>query len=158
MKRLSILESALRAKFQNCKRLALVATLAAGVQMIFPPIASAELSVCNDSESRVAIAVGYKDGEDWTTEGWWNLQPGACEAILPQPLGDRFYYLFARDWDTGGDWGGATPMCTQTKIFTIKGVQECLSRGFVRAGFSEIDTGEARAWTVRLSPKKGPDG
>jgi len=119
--------------------------------------AQAQLSVCNDSPSRVAIAVGYKDKEEWVTEGWWNLQPGACEPILTQSLNEQFYYLFARDWDSGGDWGGATPMCTQTKVFTIRGVKDCTTRGFKRAGFSEIDTGNASTWTVRLSPQTGPE-
>lgn len=135
-----------------------IAALAAAAVNVTAGGARAELSVCNDSQSRIAIAVGYKDGEEWVTEGWWNLQPGACEPVLQLPLDERFYYLFARDWDTGGDWGGATPMCTQTKVFTIRGVKDCTARGFIRSGFSEIDTGEAKSWTVRLSPKSGPDG
>jgi len=132
-----------------------VATLAMNASV---RIAEAELSVCNDSQSRIAIAIGYKEGGTWVTEGWWNLQPDTCEPILQPPLDERFYYIFARDWDTGGDWGGATPMCTQTKVFTIRGVEDCISRGFARSGFSEIDTGDAKTWTVRLSPNSGPQG
>lgn len=126
--------------------IAITATTLAG-----PGAARAELNICNDSDSRVAVAVGYKDGEEWVTEGWWNLQPKSCEPILPEPLGERFYYIYARDWDTGGDWGGSTPMCTQSKVFTIRGVEDCQAKGYDRSGFSEVDTGGAQSWTVRLS-------
>ena len=42
-------------------------------------------------------------------------------------------------------------MCTQEKTFTIKGIDDCLKRGFERTGFFEIDTGEQRTWTVQLT-------
>ena len=42
-------------------------------------------------------------------------------------------------------------MCTQEKTFTIKGIEDCLKRGFERTGFFEIDTGEQRTWTVQLT-------
>src|SRR6202011_2600318 len=37
------------------------------------------------------------------------------------------------------------------KEFTIRGIEDCLARGFDRAGFFEVDTGEQRAWTVQLT-------
>lgn len=129
---------------------------AAAVALFAAGEARAELTICNDSASRVAVAIGYKDGEEWVTEGWWNLQPASCEPILPEPLRERFYYIYARDWDTGGDWGGATPMCTQTKVFTIRGVEDCRGKGYDRSGFSEIDTQGEQQWTVRLSGETGP--
>jgi Protein of unknown function (DUF1036) len=35
--------------------------------------AAADFQLCNNTSSRVGIAVGYKDADGWTTEGWWNL-------------------------------------------------------------------------------------
>ena len=32
--------------------------------------AFADFRVCNNTASRVAIAVGYKDKDGWATEGW----------------------------------------------------------------------------------------
>ena len=113
--------------------------------------ARAELTVCNDSASRVGIAVGYEQEKKMVTEGWWNLKPGTCDSIIPDPLNGRFYYLFARDWDKGGTWGGTTPMCTQTKVFTINGIKDCEKRGFSKSDFFEIDTGGNKTWTVRLT-------
>lgn len=113
--------------------------------------ASAELTVCNDSASRVGVAVGYEQNKKLITEGWWNLKPGTCDSILPDPLNGRFYYLYARDWDKPGNWGGATAMCTQTKVFTINGIKDCKKRGFTKSDFVKIDTGSNKTWTVRLT-------
>ncbi|NND49126.1 MAG: DUF1036 domain-containing protein [Rhizobiales bacterium] len=113
--------------------------------------ASAEFTVCNQTQSRVGVAIGYQGEKDWTTEGWWNLKPGGCETVLPGQLDGRYYYVLARDWDKGGDWGGATPMCTQTKVFTIDGIKDCKERGFDTSGFYEIDTGTQSNWKVQLT-------
>jgi uncharacterized membrane protein len=42
-------------------------------------------------------------------------------------------------------------MCTSDRVFTIRGVQDCQRRGYKRTGFFEVDTGEAKEWTVRLT-------
>jgi uncharacterized membrane protein len=113
--------------------------------------AVADLRLCNNTSSRVGIAVGYKDGDGWTTEGWWNLPARSCETLLRGGLVARYYYLYAVDYDRGGEWSGKAFMCTRDKEFTIRGVDNCLARGFDRAGFFEVDTGEQRSWTVQLT-------
>ena len=71
--------------------------------------------------------------------------------MLKGTLIARFYYIYAIDYDRGGEWSGQAFMCTRDKEFTIKGTQDCLARGFDRTGFFEVDTGEQRAWTVQLT-------
>jgi Protein of unknown function (DUF1036) len=71
------------------------------------------------------------------------------------------YYVYAIDYDRGGEWMGQAVMCTRDKEFTIRGIGDCLARGYDRSGFFEVDTGEQRAWTVQLTesseqPKQGP--
>jgi uncharacterized membrane protein len=47
-------------------------------------------------------------------------------------------------------------MCTHDKMFAIRDVKECQRRGYKRTGFFEVDTGEARDWTIRLTdPEDG---
>jgi uncharacterized membrane protein len=101
--------------------------------------------------SRVGIALGYKDAEGWTTEGWWNVSSRSCETLLKGTLVARYYYIYALDYDRGGEWSGQAFMCSRDKEFTIKGTENCLARGFDRTGFFEVDTGEQRAWTVQLT-------
>jgi uncharacterized membrane protein len=113
--------------------------------------ARADFRLCNNTSGRVGIALGYKDAEGWTTEGWWNVSSRSCETLLKGTLVARFYYIYALDYDRGGEWSGQAFMCSRDKEFTIKGTENCLARGFDRTGFFEVDTGEQRAWTVQLT-------
>ena len=126
-----------------------VAVLSYFVAMAGP--ASADLKVCNNTGSRIGIAIGYKTSEQWASEGWWNLKPGTCERILKGDLNGRFYYVHAVDYDQGGAWSGKAYMCTRDKLFTIKGVGDCAKRGYRRSGFFEVDTGSETDWTVNLT-------
>ncbi len=110
-----------------------------------------DFRLCNSTKSRVGVAVGYKDGESWVTEGWWNVPASSCETLLKGPLVARYYYVYALDYDHGGEWGGSAFMCTREKEFTIRGIDNCLARNYNRTGFFEIDTGEQRSWTVQLT-------
>lgn len=127
------------------------ALLGAAALAAMPGDALADLRICNKTSSRIGIAVGYKDQTSWMTEGWWNLPASSCETLLAGPLVSRYYYIYAIDYDRGGEWSGRSFMCTQEKTFTIRGIEDCLKRGFERTGFFEIDTGEQRSWTVQLT-------
>src|SRR6516165_10694145 len=125
--------------------------------------AAADFRLCNNTSSRVGVAVGYKDADGWTTEGWWNLPARTCETVLKGNLVARFYYVYAIDYDRGGEWMGQAYMCTRDKEFTIRGIGDCLARGYDRTGFFEVDTAEQRTWTVQLTesseqPCKNPPG
>ena len=113
--------------------------------------AYADFRVCNKTPNRIGLAVGYKEGERWTTEGWWNLSPNSCETLMRGPLVARFYYIYGVDYDRGGEWAGKAFMCTRDKEFTIRGIEDCLARGYDRTGFFEVDTGEQKSWTVQLT-------
>ena len=129
------------------------------VSFLMPATAFADFHLCNNTGSRVGIAIGYKDADGgWTTEGWWNLSARTCETLLKGTLVARYYYIYAIDYDRGGEWAGQAYMCSRDKEFTIRGTEDCLARGFDRTGFFEVDTGEQRAWTVQLTDtaEQGP--
>ena len=129
----------------------LMPVLALAVTCAWSSPAAADFRLCNNTSSRVGIALGYKDAEGWTTEGWWNVSSRSCETLLRGTLVARFYYIYALDYDRGGEWSGQAFMCSRDKEFTIKGTENCLARGYDRTGFFEVDTGEQRAWTVQLT-------
>jgi len=129
----------------------LLPALALALMCLWTSPAAADFRLCNNTSSRVGIALGYKDADGWTTEGWWNVSSRACETLLRGTLVARFYYIYALDYDRGGEWSGQAFMCSRDKEFTIKGTENCLARGFDRTGFFEVDTGEQRAWTVQLT-------
>ena len=39
--------------------------------------ALADFKLCNNTSSRIGVAIGYKDDKGWVSEGWWNV--GAAE-------------------------------------------------------------------------------
>jgi uncharacterized membrane protein len=125
--------------------------------------AAADFRLCNSTGSRVGVAIGYRDAEGWTTQGWWNLPSRVCETMLKGNLAARYYYIYAVDYDRGGQWMGQAHLCTRDHAFTIRGANECLARGYDSTGFFEVDTREQRAWTVQLIesseqlPKRSPN-
>jgi uncharacterized membrane protein len=127
----------------------LFAVMAAACSFAAP--AAADFRLCNNTNSRIGVALGYKDNEGWATEGWWNLPARNCDTLLRGSLAARFYYIYAVDYDHGGEWSGQAFMCTREKEFTIRGTGDCLARGFDRTGFFEVDTGEQQTWTVQLT-------
>jgi len=119
-----------------------------------PQESHAEFRMCNKTSATIGVAVGYQDEKKWTTEGWWNLPANKCEVLVDGPLGSRYYYVYALDYQNGGEWSGDAFMCTRERSFTIQGISDCIARGFERTGFYEVDTGEKQSWTVQL---KEPD-
>ena len=128
-----------------------LAITAAALIPSFGTPAYADFRLCNNSSARVSVAIAYNDGQNWVTEGWWNLKPTACENLLRGSLAAQYYYIYGID-ERGGEWKGKTYMCTRDREFRIEGRDNCLVRGFDRTGFFEVDTGhDARNWTVQLT-------
>jgi len=134
-----------------CSRPATTACLTVLTVMLGASVARADLKLCNATSSRIGVAIGYQDPKGWATEGWWNIASQTCETLLKGKLGSRFYYVHAVDYDRGGEWGGTNMMCTADKVFTIRGVEDCMRRGFKRTGFFEVDTQNSNDWTIRLT-------
>ena len=118
--------------------------------------AYADIKLCNSTSSRIGVSIGYQDAQGWATEGWWTISSQTCETLLKGTVPSQFIYVHAVDYDRGGEWAGANFMCTDDKSFVIRGVQDCSKRGFKRSGFFEVNTGDAKEWTVRLTdPEPG---
>jgi uncharacterized membrane protein len=131
-----------------------IAAAACGLLAVMDVPAFADLKMCNNTTSRVGVAIGYKDKEGWASEGWWTIEPQKCLPLLKGALIARYYYVFAVDYDKGGSWGGKSMFCSRDKIFTIRGIDDCQGRGYQKTGFFEVDTGEETDWTVSLSGEK----
>ena len=117
----------------------------------FTSSAHADLKLCNTTHARIGVAVGYQDPKGWATEGWWTIPSKTCEILLKGKLPSRYYYVHAIDYDRGGEWDGPSKMCTARQSFIIRGVENCIERGYKQSGFFEVDTGNEQSWTIRLS-------
>ena len=113
--------------------------------------AQAGLEICNDTGASQSVSIGYKGDEDWTSEGWWNIEPGDCMTPVGE-LKNRYYYYRAEV--DGGDFDGEDYFfCTTTEAYTIVGDTECDTRGYDREEFAEIDTGSSEGmFTLTLIP------
>ncbi len=138
-------------------RLMAGAAAAAMSLMLSALSARADFRLCNNTGSRVGVALGYKGPEGWTSEGWWNISTHACETLLRGALVARYYYIYAVDYDRGGEWSGQAFMCSREKEFTIRGTGNCLARGYDRTGFFEVDTAKQSSWTVQLTDATAQD-
>ena len=103
--------------------------------------AAADLRMCNNTANRVSVALAYSDGQNWVSEGWWNLKSLDCATLLRGALAAQYYYVYAMD-ERGGEWKGKAFMCTSDREFKIEGRQDCFRRGYDRTGFFEVDTGK----------------
>jgi uncharacterized membrane protein len=119
--------------------------------------ARADFRVCNATQTLVGVAIGYRAQAGWITEGWWHVEGSTCKTLIEGPLASRYYYLYAEDAERGGRWDGPVTMCVAEREFKIPGVNDCLKRGFQRAGFQEYDTGEQSSWMVQLTDEAAPE-
>jgi uncharacterized membrane protein len=108
--------------------------------------------LCNNTASRVGVAVGYKDAEGWTTEGWWNLPSRSCETVLKGNLVARYYYVYAIDYDHGGEWMGTGCLCAPATRNSRSAVSVTVWRAVTTAAaFSRWIPASSAAWTVQLT-------
>lgn len=119
--------------------------------LTFASPAMADFKICNDTKSLTGVAIGYRAKSQWMMEGWWRVPAGVCASLIEGPLSSRYFYIYAEDADSGGQWRGPVFMCTSSKEFKIDGLKDCFARGYERTGFFEIDTGNQENWQVRLT-------
>lgn len=113
--------------------------------------AFAGFNLCNKTNLSVHAALGRFDGTNWTSQGWWTVQPKSCIPLLTGPLQGRYYYLYATD-GAAGIWDGKTHFCVAPdRRFLSVGRSDCAKRGFDRRGFFEVDTGKKADWIQTLS-------
>lgn len=134
-----------------CRRAICLPAAALAALTLLSTSAAADLKICNATSSRIGVAIGYQDARGWTTEGWWNVRSQACEPLLKGNLPSRYIYVYAIDYDRGGEWAGKSFMCTSDRSFLIRDAKDCEQRGHKRTGFFEIDTGDGKDWTIRLT-------
>jgi uncharacterized membrane protein len=115
------------------------------------PPANAGFSVCNKTTHPASVALGYYDGAEWSSAGWWNIVAGSCAELITTPLPARYYYLYAVHQDVGGAWDGDRSFCVSKDSFRIKGRSDCLALGHEVRRFFQVDTGNSPDWTENLA-------
>ena len=130
---------------------------------LFPRVAHAGLEVCNDTSADQTVAIGYKSGDDWVSEGWWNIDAGDCKTLVGGDLKQRYYYYLSKSsgWDFDDE---NIVFCTTPEVFTITGDEDCAARGYEKGHYRKIDTGKTAkeftqflsSYSVRNAPAPAP--
>jgi uncharacterized membrane protein len=117
--------------------------------------AEAAFKVCNQSIALYNVAIGAEIGRKFSTEGWWTLPANSCVTPIKEDLDAlklRYVYIYATTVTGESAFAGNWDMCVDTRRFKIDKIPDqpwnCWVRGFEQAKFKEIDTGNAKSWTV----------
>lgn len=135
---------------------AAMAVITAGAATTAP--AWAGLTICNETPNSRSVAIGYKEADNWVSEGWWNVAPGECATVVGGNLKSRYYYYRANSSSASFD-GEGYMFCTQAEPFTIIGDENCNRRGYRSESFREIDTGpDALDFTLTMTDGSASQG
>ena len=121
--------------------------------------ARSEFKVCNQTIGLYNVAIGAEIDRRFHTEGWWALPANSCVIPIKEDLDVlqlRYVYLHVESVTGEGAIDGNWDMCVDSKRFKIERISgepwNCWVRGFIQTRFLEIDTGEAKTWTVFVRP------
>lgn len=126
--------------------------LAAFVLCGFWPIDKADAAVrlCNETSYVLQVAAATRQGVASKTEGWFNLNPGACKNALADAPNDAQTFVYGKsDPAHAGDglvFDGSERFCVaaENQTFSVEGRRNCRRRGYVEADFAPVASGRGR--------------
>lgn len=123
----------------------------------------ADFRVCNKSNERASVSIGYNSSEyGWTSEGWWRVPVGECVRIINGELKNRYYYVYATG-HKGGTWSGKKSQdggffCIQKEKYTLHNREyqknntiSCEKGGHQTKKFRVVDTEDNSEFTYNLT-------
>ena len=117
--------------------------------------AKADLVICSRKINRhMDVAIGYRQGDQWVSEGWWKLPPSDCVTPVSGDIPVRYYYIRAVEWGTGIVREQNYTFCIASEPFTIYGDTNCESRGYEEEGFLQYDCEGSSYCQVTIWPEK----
>jgi len=110
------------------------------VLAVAAPAADAALRICNPHEDLRTVALGYRDGPAWVSEGWWNIAAGDCATVLGGDLSSRYYHYFENRPGFKGDTA-SRDLCVQLDKFSVRDQADCDASVHTDVRFKRIDVG-----------------
>lgn len=139
-----------------------VLCVALSLALTLPRPAQAAFLFCNQTQSLIEAAFGYRETVEWISEGWWQIQPGQCARVFNRALTQRFYFYYARILNAPADgrkpmiWGGKSLFCVDNKAFKVEGYANCAKKGYTEQGFAQVDVGPGqRDYTLTFRDDSG---
>src|SRR4029077_19054157 len=124
--------------------------------------ASKAYSVCNNVNATIHVAVAYHvaNPDGWTSKGWTDVAPGACNQVVDPAAAGKTFYAYAyisNDKTTNNrDWGGYEYYClvwgatfTNSKAKDNTNCTRTETQNEDWVGFFEVDTSDGQPTTIR---------
>ena len=121
--------------------------------------AAAGLSICNKSEQTAYVAVGWSDGGDWKSQGWFKVERESCVEPISGNLTNRHYYAYAKAEGNALFWSGEhdsdnSPFCVADRVFFYRNANQTNCSYKL---FHHIDTGGNQSAIWKLGPSQKED-
>ncbi|WP_291841830.1 DUF1036 domain-containing protein [Maricaulis sp.] len=103
--------------------------------------AGSGLTMCNEADGDIAVAIGYQLGTIWQSRGWWRIHAGECARVLATRLETANAFYYAERINTAGRRGlveGNESFCIAPARFVAEGRTDCIDRGYTAASFRRI--------------------
>lgn len=127
---------------------ALLLSLLTGFSVTAP--AQASLRLCNETSYVLQVAASSRQGLASKTEGWFNLNPGACKEALSDMPDDAQAFVYGKSDPAHAGEGlvfdGSERFCVaaENAPFSVEGRRNCRRRGYIEADFAPVAEGRGR--------------
>lgn len=114
----------------------------------------AGLIVCNNTAQPSNIALGWKEGTDWVSKGWWEVQPRDCRLLIIGELRNKYYYYYAESKSGDLKWNDSKEahFCTtDDKFYYNSNSDNCVGENFRR-----VDVEHIPQYIITLAEKGDP--
>jgi uncharacterized membrane protein len=118
------------------------------LRVIFLKPAQAGIFICNDTGTKLYVAIGFQENDDWSSRGWFSVSPRECINPVHGALPNRYYYYYAEGGNLvygGGDNSGFFCIHPKDKFYYSQ------APGCTGKNFRRIDVGESDQYTFSLT-------
>lgn len=99
------------------------------------PVTGAGYAICNDGDSDIFAALGFRQGREFVSRGWWQVAVGACVTAVAEALGHDAVYLYASKHGNPHLVSGTVPFCITNAEFEYYKQGNCTGQGYSAMGF-----------------------
>ncbi len=112
---------------------------------------------CNKTASDVWSAIAAPAAEEqYTSKGWWKLEPGECAKVLKGELTSDHYFVYGVMENEGQQERrlieGQQAFCTNPVLFDITNDAPCADKDYEEALFKRFEIGSAPSATFDFKP------
>lgn len=122
------------------------------------------LTLCNQSQGRIWIAIATQQEGEWESRGWWPIEIGKCERPFTNSLENTNAHFFTLQEQAPDEETGIAPrdkllrtvaakprqFCVSEGVFSALGDEYCTDRGYSPVSFRPLPTDEVGT-TVTLT-------